>query len=184
MLTKFSGFFWRFVLSRKSSYFSAETDSVSVFSITWTALIKMVFPITLYIYHGGENFHKNCNFNYLCTLSGGLTSRLWVFWNLVQMDGFIWLKYFVGMFTSLFNSMTNRYCFGKSRFRLTKKTLSQTIISYIKESWRNWNSHSERFFSYVKKSRKFCPSCCRYVKNLWRSILHVLSWVAVSRKLL
>ena len=114
-------------------------------------------------------------FYYLCSLSGGLTSRFWVFWNLVQIDGLIWLKYFAGMFTSLFGSMTSRYCFGKSQFRFTKKTLSQrivpqTIMSFIKESWRVSISHSEQsFFRSVAKLRNFYPSCCRYVKNVRQS---------------
>ena len=47
--------------------------------------------------------------------------------------------------------------------QIHEKALSQIII--IKESWRVSNSDSElRFFSSVIESRKFCPSCCRYVK--------------------
>ena len=73
---------------------------VDSFSITWTALLKMVFPITVM-----ENFSidgtfttvvrifgKLAFFDCLCSLSGDFTSRFWVFRNLVQVDGVIWLK--------------------------------------------------------------------------------------------
>ena len=123
-------------------------------------------------------FAKLAFFNYLCRQSGGVTSRFWVFWNLVQIDVLIWLKYFAGMFTSLFDSMTSRYCFGKSQFRITKKSYySCHKQSYsLLKSHKEFQIHSLSFFSSVTKSWKLCPSCCWYGKKtndgvLWCSFL-------------
>ena len=62
-----------------------------------------------------------------------------------------------------------------SRTRCSLKQLlfgPQTVIFFIKESWKVSNSHYELSFSSSgTKSWKFCPSCCQFVKNLWRSIV-------------
>ena len=143
MLTKFSGFFLKiYRIKEKFAFVSRRWFSFSLFnfverfSVTWTALLKMVFPITVMANFsiGGtfttvvRIFAKLAFFNYLCSLSGALTSRFSVFWNLVQMYGLIWRQYIAGMFASLFGSMTSRYCFGKNQFRFTKKMFCQRII--------------------------------------------------------
>ena len=102
----FLGFFWRFISSRKIRIRQQMVIQFRFvqfrgeFSITWTALFKMVFPIAVMTsFSIGRTFTtvvrifpKLAFFNYLCSLSGGSTSRSWVFWNLVQIDGLIWLK--------------------------------------------------------------------------------------------
>ena len=62
-----------------------------------------------------------------------------------------------------------------SRRSYSRRELSlvlHAIISLIKESWRLSNSHSElNFFNSLTNSWKFWPSCCLYVKNLWRRMV-------------
>ena len=122
--------------------------------------------------------------NYLCSLREVWTSRFWVFYNLMQIDGLIWLKNSAGMFTNLFGSMTSRYCFGKSQFRFMKKTFPQRIIScttnnivLIKFHILIWvsNSHSELFFfQFCDEVVEVLPFMLSKCKNLWRSVVMFL----------
>ena len=76
ILVKFSGFFWRLIVSRKNSYSSAEgiqfqfvqfrkeffyyVDSTSSNGLSYYGYDKLLHRWS--IYHGGENFRKTCIF--------------------------------------------------------------------------------------------------------------------------
>ena len=94
MLTKVFGFLSRFIVSRKNSLFVNKSwfsfsifNIMESFSISWTALLKIVFHITVM-----TNFSIGMTFtavvrifaklifhNYVFSLSGVLTSRFWMY---------------------------------------------------------------------------------------------------------
>ena len=176
---------------------------VESFSLMWTALLKMLFAITVMVHFSiGAIFNtvvrifaKLAFFNYVISLSGGLNSRFWMFWNLVQINGLVWLKNFSGMFTSLFGSMTCKpanTALGRdksdSQRRLSLQELSfvqQTIISFAKGSWRASNSHSElHIFQFCDKVMEVLPLMLLIRKKLTTKYNDVLSRGAVFRELL
>ena len=109
---------------------------VESFSTTSRAFLKMVFPITVMANVSMDEtfttvvriFTKLAFFSYVCSLSGGLTSKFWMLWNPVQLYGLVWLKNFVDMFARFFGSITSRYPLVKSQYRFARKTSSQNVI--------------------------------------------------------
>ena len=142
------------------------------FQENFSAIFKMAFPITVMAnFSIGGTFTKVVIiFTKLAFFNCLKFERMFDFCilNVLKSCADQWSRLTNGLvcrkIKNLFGSMTSKYNLGKSHednvlskgYHLCHK---QSYF-FIKESWKNSNSHSElRFFSSVTKSWKFCPSC-------------------------
>ena len=130
-------------------------------------------------------FAKLAFFNYLCSLSGALTSRFWVFWNLVQIVVSFDLRISQTCLRVSSAPWPADITLGRvnsdSQRRRSLKELSfapQTIMKSFKFTF--WT----KLFQFCDEVMEFLPFMLSICKSLMTKYSDVFSWVAVFKELL